>query len=274
VTAATHPGAAKAPTRVIKIGGRPQSDPCLIELLTSAFNSCVVDGQQAPARLVLVHGGGDEITRLQAAFGGSTTFVGGRRVTTERDIEIIRMALSGSANKRLVASLVGAGVPAVGVSGEDAAVLGATTLDRAALGLVGAPSEVRVDLIEHLLDGGYLPVLSPVSRDATPGAPAGALNVNGDDAAAALAVALGADELLLVSDVEGVSRDGAMLPRLTPGYVESLVRDNVATGGMRAKLDAGCSALAGGVMRVRISDVGAIADAGRGTFLTNSGDLS
>lgn len=258
--------------RVIKIGGRPQSDPCLVELLASAFRASGARGESA--RLVLVHGGGDEISALQSALGGSTTFVGGRRVTTDRDIEIIRMALSGSANKRLVSLLVGAGIPAVGISGEDASVLGATPLDRATLGFVGAPSEVRVDLVEHLLDGGYLPVLSPVSRDASPGARPGALNVNGDDAAAALAIALDADELLLVSDVEGVSRDGAILERLTPSCVETLVRQNVATGGMRAKLDAGRTAVAGGVARVRISDVGAIVDSARGTFLTNSGDLS
>jgi acetylglutamate kinase len=274
VTAASHPGAPKPTTRVIKVGGRPQSDPCLVALLASAFHSCAVNGQGVPARLVLVHGGGDEVSALQQALGGSTTFVDGRRVTTERDIELIRMALSGSANKRLVSALVGAGVPAVGVSGEDAALLVATPLDRATLGLVGAPSEVRVDLIEHLLDGGYLPVLSPVSRDASEGAVPGALNVNGDDAAAALAVALGADELLLVSDVEGVARDGELFAKLTPSCAESLVRQNVASGGMRAKLEAGCNALAGGVARVRISDVGAIADPGRGTLLTNSGELS
>jgi len=131
-----------------------------------------------------------------------------------------------------------------------------------------------VDLLEHLLDGGYLPVLSPVSRDASSDTGIGALNVNGDDAASALAVALGAHELLLVSDVEGVSRDGELLPTLTPACVEELVRQHVATGGMRAKLEAGCAALAGGVARVRISDVAAISDPARGTILSHPGDLS
>jgi acetylglutamate kinase len=262
--------AMRAPIRVIKVGGRPQADPSLVTLIAAAYHASIAS---AAARFILVHGGGDEISTLQRALGGETTFVAGRRVTTARDIEIIRMALSGSANKRLVSALVSAGVPAVGVSGEDAALIGATPVDRDRLGLVGAPSDVRVDLIEHLLAGGYLPVVSPVSRDANERTP-GALNVNGDDAAAGIAVALGASELLLVSDVAGVYRDGEVVPSLTRTCIAQLVEQNIASGGMRAKLDAGLVAVQGGVARVRISDVSAIADATRGTFLKSSGDMA
>jgi acetylglutamate kinase len=264
----TRSSDARGRVRVIKVGGRPQSDPAFITLIADTYNA-----GGGTHQLVLVHGGGDEVSTLQRALGGETTFVGGRRVTSARDIDIIRMALSGSANKRLVSALVSAGVPAVGVSGEDAGIIGATPLDREQLGLVGAPSEVRAELIEYLLAGGYMPVVSPVSRDVHQRTP-GALNVNGDDAAAGLAVALGAEELLLVSDVEGVRSNVDVLPSLTPSSADALMKSGVASGGMRAKLDAGLAALRGGVARVRISDVSAIADPARGTFLKDSGDLS
>ena len=89
---------------------------------------------------MLVHGGGDEVSALQAALGGSATFVDGRRVTTRSDIDIVRMALSGSANKRLVATLVGSGIDAVGLSGEDAALIAASPIDVEQLGYVGVPT--------------------------------------------------------------------------------------------------------------------------------------
>ena len=251
-------------TRVIKIGGRPQADPSLGPALAKATGN---------GGLVLVHGGGDEVSTLQAALGGSTTFVNGRRVTTEKDIEIVRMALSGSANKRLVSSLVQNGIDAVGLSGEDAALIGASPMDVERLGFVGAPSTVNVAFLRHLLSGGYLPVISPVSRDKS-GTLGAALNVNGDDAAAAIAVALGAAELLLVADVEGVLRNGEVITELTPDGARQLVAEGTVVGGMQAKLQAGLAAIAGGVPCVRISDIAAITDPRRGTILRGIGDLS
>lgn len=253
-------------TRVIKIGGRPQSDPSLATTLASGWSK--TDGG-----LVLVHGGGDEVSMLQAALGGSTTFVDGRRVTTERDIELVRMALSGSANKRLVANLVQSGIDAVGLSGEDAALIAAAPMDAERLGYVGVPKTVNVAFLRHLLSGGYLPVISPVSRDAS-GTLGAALNVNGDDAAAAIAVALGAAELLLVADVPGVMQGGEVISELTPDAARQLMQNGTVVGGMRAKLQAGLSAVAGGVPLVRISDIAAIADPARGTALRSIGELS
>lgn len=250
-------------TRVIKIGGRPQSSPSLPGALATA--------SRAIGGVVVVHGGGDEVSILQGALGGSTKFVNGRRVTMEKDIDIVRMALSGSANKRLVAALNDAGLSAVGLSGEDAALIGATPMDPEQLGFVGAPSKINAKLLRHLIDGGFLPVISPVSRDAS-GTMGSALNVNGDDAAAAIAVALKATELLLVADVEGVMSDGMVVPSLTPADAQRLIDNGTAAGGMQAKLQAGMAALAGGVGRVRISDIGAIEDLSRGTTLRTSGD--
>ena len=255
------------PTRVIKIGGRAQSDPALAGALAAAW-------QTAPRSLVVVHGGGDEVSALQRAFGATPAFVDGRRVTSADDIDLLRMALSGSANKRLVAAIVSRGVSAVGLSGEDAALLTAEPLDAGTLGCVGDPRRANVGLVRYLLEGGYLPVISPLSRNATSSShgapPSAALNVNGDDAAALLAAALEADELLLVADVAGVLVDGCVVPELAPGAAGKPISSGVASGGMVAKLEAALAALAGGVSRVRIGDVSAIQDPTRGTVVSRS----
>src|SRR4051812_20865850 len=193
-------------TRVIKIGGRPQGDPAFASTLASGWSS-------SGGGTVLVHGGGDEVSTLQKALGGTAQFINGRRVTTAKDIDLVRMALSGSANKRLVSTLVERGIDAVGLSGEDASLIAASPMDAEQLGHVGVPTKVNVAFLRHLISGGYLPVISPVSRDGS-GAMGAALNVNGDDAAAAIAVALGAVELLLVADVEGVMKNGKVIPTL------------------------------------------------------------
>ena len=254
-------------TRVVKVGGRPQSDPALLSTLASHWHP-------SDRPIVLVHGGGDEVTTLQGALGAAAQFVGGRRVTSAQDIEIVRMALSGSANKRLVAGLVSLGVRAIGLSGEDAALLSAVPLDPERFGHVGAPHRTNVDLLWHLMDGGYLPVVSPVSRNACVDAASGsrlgpALNVNGDDAASAIAVALAAEELLLVVDMPGVMSDGALVPTLSSAMARDFIASGVAAGGMRAKLEAALAAISGGVGRVRIGDVGAIDDDARGTTLVD-----
>ncbi|HVB31792.1 MAG TPA: acetylglutamate kinase [Gemmatimonadaceae bacterium] len=250
--------------RVLKVGGRVQSDPALPLQIAEAWD--------AMARsLVVVHGGGDEVTALQTAFGLTAEFVDGRRVTTARDMELVRMALSGSANKRLVAALVHEGVRAVGVSGEDASLIAATPVNADALGHVGEPQRVNASLLWHLLDGGYLPVVSPVSRNI--GLELGpALNVNADDAAAAIAMALDADELLLVSDVPGVLDGDRTLATLSANEAEALMARGTAAGGMAAKLHAALTALRGGVPRVRIGDLSVLEDVERGTVVTLTGE--
>jgi acetylglutamate kinase len=245
--------------RVVKLGGRVQQDEALPAALAAAWNA-------APGGMCVVHGGGDEISALQKAMGLKPRFLGGRRVTAEADVAVLRMALSGLSNKQLVAALVGAGVPALGISGEDAALLSARRTSDAALGLVGTPGAVNVALLRHLLAGGYLPVLSPLSRGDADAA-AVTLNVNGDDAAAAVAVSLGAAELLLVADVPGVLVDGAPVASLDALEARALVASGEAAGGMAAKLEAALGALARGVAVVRVGDVAAIADASRGTSI-------
>ncbi len=257
-------------TRVIKIGGRPQSDPELSAYVAAASGG---NGNGKSPGLVIVHGGGDEVSALQKTLGGSTQFVNGRRVTSEQDIEIVRMALSGTANKRLVSGLQCRGVKAVGLSGEDGSLIAATPLDPDRLGFVGAPQRINVSLIWLLLDGGYVPVISPVSHNSS--AELGrALNVNGDDAASAIAVALAADELLLVADVPGVLVDDQPVATMDVKTARALIANGTATAGMAAKLEAAISAVEGGVERVRIADLKGITDLHRGTTLVPDGDIA
>jgi acetylglutamate kinase len=252
--------------RVIKVGGRPQQDPSLCSRLARSVAS-------KHGSTILVHGGGDEVTALQGAFGLVPTFVDGRRVTTAADIDLIRMALSGAANKRIVSTLQDHGVNAVGLSGEDGGLLVARACEPERMGLVGMPERVNVALLRTLVGAGYLPVISPVSRSADPGL-SGALNVNGDDAAAAIAASLDAEELLLISDVAGVMRDGAVLSQLSGSECAELLMSDAVTGGMRAKVQAAQRAIDAGVARVRISDLGAIDDPARGTLVFQSGGAS
>jgi acetylglutamate kinase len=243
---------------VVKIGGRAQGDPQLIAQLAAASSR----GES----LVIVHGGGDEVSALQRRLGLEPQFRGGRRVTSVEDLELVRMVLSGATNKRLVAQLLSAGVRAVGLSGEDAGLLTARVTDPD-FGRVGGAMTAHPELLTHLWSGGFIPVVSPLGRDADD-PQGGGLNVNGDDAAAAIAAALGADELLLVADVAGVLDEaGAVIAELDGPAAQSLVAGGVAKGGMAAKLEAGALALRGGVRNVRIGDLRAITNTTAGTRL-------
>lgn len=243
-------------TRVIKLGGRAQGDPALPAAIAAAART--------GDRLCVVHGGGDEVSQLQRQFGATPTFLNGRRVTTERDLAVVRMVLSGTVNKRLVGDLLRVGVAAAGVSGEDGALLTCRPVGDDALGAVGEPDSVNPALLDVLIAGGFVPVVSPVGRFGD----GRGCNVNGDDAAAAIASALGADELLLVADVPGVlGGDGALILRLDLEGSAALVASGEARGGMIAKLEAARRALEGGVARVRIGDLSAIGNSDAGTAL-------
>jgi len=227
-------GAPARAMRVIKLGGRVQEDPRLPSAIATQWAAYA-------GALCIVHGGGDAISTLQRAAGIEPTFVGGRRITAPGDIDILRMALSGSANKSLVAALTAVGVPAVGLSGEDAGLFRAELLDGGALGAVGTVTAVETRLLRCLLAGGYLPVISPLAASAA--TPHTALNVNGDDAAAALARALGAVELLLISDVRGVRIGGQTAPTLDAAQASAALAAGEITGGMVVKVRAALSAL-------------------------------
>ena len=248
--------------RVVKIGGRAQADPSLPTVLRNTWSA-------EPGALCLVHGGGDEISAMQRALGKEAAFVGGRRVTSQGDLELLRMVLSGIVNKRLVNSLITVGVPALGLSGEDGALIRAELIDAPSLGFAGRPIGINTELLRTLMTARYLPVVSPVGFNA--GGSGGPLNVNGDDAAAAIAAALRADELLLIADVEGVrDEDGEIISSVSSEAASELVAGGIAVGGMAAKLESAQAALATGVSRVRICDLAGLGDDERGTFITQS----
>jgi acetylglutamate kinase len=249
--------------RVVKIGGRAQADSRLASAVRAAWTT-------SPGKLCLVHGGGDEVSAMQKALGREAAFVGGRRVTSEGDLDLLRMVLSGIVNKRMVNELIAVGVPALGLSGEDGALIRAEVIDAGSLGFAGRPVGINVSLLETLMSARYLPVISPVAYNSSGGA-GGTLNVNGDDAAAAIAAGLEAEELLLIADVEGVRGDnGQFAQSLTADAATELIASGIANGGMAAKLESALTALSAGVPRVRISDLAALGDECRGTYITVS----
>lgn len=246
--------------KVVKLGGRVQSDPGLAGALTQLWKS-------NPGSVCVVHGGGDEISTLQRSLGREPVFVNGRRITSVEDMELVRMVLSGSANKRLVSALLAAGAPAVGISGEDGNLLSAEPIDAGKFGKSGKPVAADVRLIQSLLQSGFFPVISPVGADLTSMSHE-ALNVNGDDAAAVIAGALRA-ELWMIADVPGVmDANRSLIDALDQAQADSLVADDTINSGMRAKLEAGFAALGAGAPKVRIAGIEALRGVERGTLLS------
>jgi acetylglutamate kinase len=225
---------------VVKVGGNEVDSPEWVARLAAAL-------ARRGRRTVVVHGGGKEVSALQRVLGAEPEWRDGLRITTPEAMRAVAMVLTGVVNKRLVSALLGAGVDAVGISGEDGALLRAELLRGGALGRTGAVAQVRTELLRAWLAQGITPVVSPVSR----GPDGGPLNVNADDAAAAVAGALRAAELLFLSDVPGVLEAGSLLPEVAGGEAEALIAAGVASGGMAPKLRAAVRA-AGAVGRVRI----------------------
>lgn len=241
---------------VVKVGGNEVDDRAWTARLAEAVAG-------AAGRVVIVHGGGKEVTEVQRTLGAEPEWRDGLRVTTPEALRAVSMVLSGVVNKRLVAALIDAGAAAAGVSGEDGGILRAVPARGGQMGRTGEIVEVDTALIDVLLDGGFTPVISPVSR----GEDGGALNVNADDAAAAVAGAVRADRFLLVSNVPGVLREGTPLASVDGEELEELIAAGVASGGMIPKLRAGMRASAAGVGDVRIGDLSLLSDPAAGTRL-------
>lgn len=238
---------------VVKVGGNEVDDACWVHRLARALAA-------RGGHLVVVHGGGKEVSELQRALGAEPEWRDGLRVTSNEAMRVVSMVLSGLVNKRLVSAMLSAGLEAVGISGEDGGLLRARVARGGALGRIGEIEQVRAELIRGWLGQGLTPVVSPVSR----GPEGAALNVNADDAAAAVAAGLGAEELLFVSNVPGVLANGAPLPSVGAEEVEALIADGTAQGGMAPKLRAAARA-AGAVGRVRIGGMEMLGNAAAGT---------
>jgi acetylglutamate kinase len=198
--------------------------------------------------MVVVHGGGLQMTRYLAERGIESQFVDGLRVTTPAILDAVIKVVAGSVNRQLVATLNRAGARAAGISGIDGSLVEAEQMDPA-LGSVGRVVRADPALLDALLAGGFLPVVACVAGDRQ----GRFYNVNADQMAVACAVAFGADQLIFLTDVVGVLDAGkSLLPRLTMAGSESLIAAGIATGGMLAKLNAAHHALREGVPQVRI----------------------
>jgi acetylglutamate kinase len=242
----------------MKVGGRLVETDAGSRVLAAAVSRFLASPAGA-AGVVIVHGGGAQVSALGRRLGLDAAFHEGQRVTDPDTLRLVSMVLSGEVNKRIVRALLGAGVRSAGMSGEDGGTILAEVAQEGALGRVGRVDAVDTTLIHALLRGGWVPVVSPVSL----GTDGAALNVNADGAAVALAVALAAGRLLFLSDVPAV-RDGAGVEvlTLTTSDAERLVRSGAADGGMIPKLAAAREALAGGVGEVRVGSLGALAGGG------------
>ena len=231
---------------VIKFGGHAMGDA---EAMAS-FARDIVLMRQVGVNPVIVHGGGPMINDLLARLGIVSDFVRGKRVTDAPTIEVVEMVLSGLVNKRIVQAINEQGGKAVGLSGKDAQMI-ACTPDDPELGFVGRPDRVNPEVLTRLFDAGMIPVVAPLGTG-----PAGeTLNINGDTAAGAVAAALGADRLLLLTDVAGVKDEGgAVITDMSPEQVRELTASGVIAGGMIPKTETALAAIAGGVRAVVILD--------------------
>ncbi|MEH7235487.1 acetylglutamate kinase [Bacillus sp. JJ1562] len=220
-------------TIVIKCGGS-----ILAKLSDSFFNS-IKELKESGYRVVVVHGGGPEIGQTLTSLNIESEFVNGLRKTTKEVLDVVEMVLSGTVNKKVVVELEKAGIPSVGLSGCDAKLISAKPVNLDQLGYVGEIAQVNISFLEFLLSQNYVPVISPIGIDEN----FTKYNINADTAAASVAIALKAEHLLFVTDVDGIKKDGEVLPSLSTDSVLTLIEEGTIYGGMIPKVRAALSAL-------------------------------
>ena len=246
-------------TFVVKYGGHAMTDPAA----AAQFAQDVVLLKAVGINPVVVHGGGPQIGSMLKKLGVQSEFVNGLRVTDEQTADVAEMVLSGAINKEIVAHIGQAGGKAVGISGKDGHFVRAAKLEHMVydaardeeiqvdLGFVGEPVAVDITLIEHLEIAGMIPVVAPIGI----GADGETYNINADTMAGAIAAALGAARLFLLTDVAGVlDKQGHLLTDLTPADVAQLREDGTIKGGMIPKLETCLTAIEGGVDAAVILD--------------------
>ena len=246
-------------TVVVKYGGHAMGDAALAEL----FARDVVLLKQSGVNPIVVHGGGPQIASMLERLNIKSQFQNGLRVTDAQTIEVVEMVLAGAINKQIVTALNQAGGRAVGLSGKDANLIIArktrarkadtsSNIDKAVnLGFVGTPKTINTDVLDVMLKSDLIPVVAPIatSEDGQ------TLNVNADTAAGALAAALNAERLLMLTDVTGVlDKKGALIERLSTRQAATLIRNGTAQGGMIPKLQTAIDAVKNGVTATAILD--------------------
>lgn len=231
---------------VIKLGGHAMGS----EDAMMSFARDVMLMRTVGVNPVVVHGGGPMINRLLDRLDIPSRFVGGKRVTDEATMEVVEMVLSGQVNKRLVQAINSQGGKAVGLSGKDANLMVCEPADPD-LGFVGEPARINPSLLQQLFQAEMIPVIAPIGT----GAGGGTFNVNGDTAAGAIAAALKADRLLLLTDVPGVKNAaGEVVTELNAAEVEKMTAEGVIAGGMIPKTETALRAVRAGTRACVILD--------------------
>ena len=260
-------------TIVVKYGGNAM----VSEELRRAVISDIILLNLVGIHVVVVHGGGPEISEMLKKVGKESKFVDGLRYTDGETMDIVQQVLCGRVNKDLVATLTRLGGRALGLCGVDGAMLRARKLDEK-YGMVGEITHVDPRPVTDALEKGYIPVISTVAQGEDADT---SYNINADTAAAKLAVALKAEKLILLTDVRGLLKDpedeSTLISELQLSYVPALVREGVISGGMIPKVDCCVEAVRSGVKSATILDgrvahsilIELLSDAGIGTMLTN-----
>ena len=234
---------------VVKYGGNAMIN----EQLKEQVMEDIVLLHLVGVKVVLVHGGGPEISELMTRLGKKTEFVDGLRVTDKEAVEIVQMVLAGKVNKSLVNLLEMKGGKAMGISGMDGRLIEAK-MRNASLGYVGSITNVNIEPVTDLLEKGYIPVVSTLGCDRD----GNTYNINGDTAAAFIAGALGAERLIMMTDIAGILRDrdnaDTLIPLITVDEAVELFRQGVISGGMIPKVDCCIDDINRGVKKVIIMD--------------------
>jgi len=234
---------------VIKYGGSAQTSPELKE----QFAQDIVLLHLVGMKPIIVHGGGKSITGLLADLGVETEFVDGQRVTTKEVMRIVEMVLSGEINKEIVSLLNNHGGKAIGISGKDAKFLEARPKDFDSFGYTGVIEQVNPEIVENIIDDGFVPVIAPIASSSSVGHPG--FNINADLAASQIAVALEARKVLFLTDTAGVlDKEMRLITNLDIAKTQALKADGTISGGMVPKVDACIEALRGGVKKAHIID--------------------
>lgn len=231
---------------VIKLGGHAMvSDEAL-----ETFARDVVLMRQVGINPVIVHGGGPMINSMLDKLNIESKFIDGKRVTDSETISVVEMVLSGNVNKKIVQAINKQDGRAVGLSGKDAKLINCVQ-DKPELGLVGTPKDVNPEVIFNLFENDMIPVIAPLGS----GIDGETLNINGDTVSGAIAAALKADRLLLLTDVSGVKdKDGSIITELNSNQIKNWINEGIISGGMIPKTETALMALEGGVRGVVILD--------------------
>ena len=231
---------------VIKLGGHAMvSDEAL-----ETFARDVVLMRQVGINPVIVHGGGPMINSMLDKLNIESEFIDGKRVTDSETISVVEMVLSGNVNKKIVQAINKQDGRAVGLSGKDAKLINCVQ-DKPELGLVGTPKDVNPEVILNLFENDMIPVIAPLGSSID----GETLNINGDTVSGAIAAALKADRLLLLTDVSGVQdKDGSIITELNSNQIKNWINDGIISGGMIPKTETALMALEGGVRGVVILD--------------------